>query len=98
MADLQKEGYVLCKSIISQRLMLIRFDKSKIADADNVRTEAENLKLEFDKYNSNTRSLAYFIKKNYFRLVPLIPKNNAYQNRLDRLYELYNQSLKLVIN
>ncbi|MCX6232712.1 MAG: hypothetical protein NTZ33_14335 [Bacteroidetes bacterium] len=95
MADLQKEGYTLCKSIISQRLMLIRFDKSKMYDTDNVRTEAENLKLEFDKYNSNPRSLAYFIKTNYFRLVSLITKNSAYQNRLNRLYELYNQSLTI---
>jgi hypothetical protein len=85
----------LCKSIISQRLVLLRFNKSKVSDTDQLRIATEELNNEFEKYRSSSRTMAYFIKNNYVRLVSICPHNAGFESRINKLYELYKQSIQL---
>ena len=85
----------LCKSIISQRQLLLRYDKSKISNQEQLRIATEELNAEFEKYRSSSRTIAYFIKKNYVRLVSICPHNAGFEARINRLYELYKQSLTI---
>jgi len=86
---------ILCKSIINQRLLLLRFDKSKVCNPEYIRIETEELNIEFEKYRNSTRSIAYFLKRNYEKLCLIIPHSSGWEHRLIRLHELYKQSLQI---
>ncbi|MFZ4413617.1 MAG: hypothetical protein ACOYOV_11075 [Bacteroidales bacterium] len=92
------KSYTICRSIISQRLMLLHIGKSKIQDVEKIKAEAEDLKIEFEKYKNGRRTIAFFLSKNYEKLIDIIPHNIGFQSRIAKMEELYLQSLDILKN
>ncbi len=85
-------AYQLCRSIISQRLFLIRHDKSKLDEPDKIRLKTENLRNDFEKYKMSSKGIAHFIKNNYSELIDIIVHTDGFESRIERLTELRDQS------
>ena len=90
-----ENSYKLCKSIISQRLILLKIGKSKINDIEYIKMATEELNIEFEKYKSNKRTIAFFIKKYYDKLVTIVPHSKGWEIRVNRLSELYTQAIQI---
>lgn len=96
MSEFSTKAVLLCKCIINQRMITIKFDKSKVEDPEKVRRITEELNKEFEKYRGSERGIAYFLKTNFYQLVSITTRSHGYENRINRLKELYNQSLQIV--
>lgn len=81
----------LLRSIFSQRLLLIRFNKSKSAELEFMKLKTEQLKNELQYYCSD-ESIAYFLSKHYESIKLILPKSKGWEARMQKLNTLYNQS------
>jgi len=89
-------SYKMCRSIISQRLMLLKIDRSKIQDPERILAEAEDLNAEFEKYKNCSRTIAFFLSKNYEKLIDIIPHNDGYQSRILKMEKLYLEATEIL--
>lgn len=96
MSEFSTKAVSLCKCIINQRMITIKFDKSKVEDPEKIRRLTEELSKEFDKYRGSERGIAFFVKTNFNQLISITTRSHGWENRINRLKELYNQSLQIV--
>lgn len=89
----QSKNFV--KSIIAQRKMLLRFDKCKIANADEIRIVTEKLNNELEVC-SGDRTIANFIYRNYYELKKIIPHSKGFEKRIQKLTDFYNRSWRIL--
>lgn len=94
--EFYKRTYTLAKSIINQRLLVIKIDKSKVKDP-LLLTKVEDLRNDFNKYSSADYPLASFLYKNYEKLKEIMVKDKGSESKIMRLREAYLES-RLILN
>ena len=93
MTEFYNEALKLTGSIINQRDFTLKHDCSKMLDPVRI-CEAEDLKREFNDYKYSERQLAYFINKNFEKLIDIIVRKNGWEKRVEKLTEFYLESKK----
>ncbi len=95
MTEFYDDALKLTRSIINQRNFTLKNHLNKIND-QRIITEAEDLKREFTDYKNSERQLAYFINKNFYKLIDIIVKRHGWEKRAIKLEGFYLESkLKL---
>ena len=96
MSTFYKSAYMVTKSIIAQRMLILKIDKSAIKSPTFI-AQVEDLNNDFKQYSNAERPLAYFICKNYEKLKEITVKSKGFETKLNKLREAYLES-KLVLN
>ena len=95
MTEFYDEAFKLTRNIILQRNFTLKHSCSKMQDLVKI-CEAEDLKREFNDYKGSERALAYFINKNFGKLVDIIVRKHGWEKRAIKLEGFYLESkLKL---
>lgn len=95
MSEFYDQSINLLRSIISQRMILIQFDKCKAGDVDKLRRETEQLNNEL-KTCQGDRGIAFFLYKNYTVLKTILPHSKGFEKKEERLREFYHKSFSLI--
>jgi len=95
MSEFYDQSRNLVRSIISQRLLLIKFDKCHVADVDKLRRETEQLNNELQTCNGD-KSIAHFICRNYIVLKNVMPHSPGFEKKELKLKEFYENSFRLI--
>lgn len=89
-----RELYLFLKSIISQRIMVLRYNKNRNTDSLlYILTEDLQNKLntiEIDK------SVAYFLVNNFLSLQRILVHYKGYEEKEKKLFRYYEQCLNLI--
>jgi hypothetical protein len=95
MSEFYDQSRNFVRSIISQRMILIRFNKCQVADVDKLRRETEQLNNELQCCQGD-RSIAHFIYRNYIVLKNVLPHSPGFEKKEDKLEEYYHKSFRLI--
>jgi len=95
MSEFYDQSRSFLRSIISQRLLLIKFDKCHVADVDKLRRETEQLNIELQSCTGD-RGIASFLFRNYTVLKNVLPHSPGFEKKEERLEEFYHESYRML--